>query len=170
MKLNSITVPASSPTQQKVASAKPTESLLTEQLRAAVHNIEKVASTAQGADPTAQLEKIAADLAETTRDSELSHAHKLGAAMCDGFVANLHAYETAAERIATEKVASLQPTAEEIEYVRQMRKQASDQPSQAEIEAMEKQAEVEAVQEIHKTAMDYYAEGYRATKSMLERA
>lgn len=125
------------------------------------------------ARPTADLEKMAAEVAASQRDSEVEHAEKIGAAMADSFVRQVAAYETASEKIAMEKAAEMNVTAEELQLIHTARtdprgflakvaEEAEYQDYQNEKIAAEiwENTTQETVRAIHKTAMDHYAVGY----------
>jgi RNA-binding protein YhbY len=128
--------------------------------------------------PAGDLEKIAAEVATSNRDGEVAHVEKLGAAMADSFVRQLAAYETASEKIAMEKSASMNLTAEELQMVHEVRTNpdafiakvaqlAGTQTEKTAAEVWESTAQ-ETVRAIHKTAMDHYAAGYSTVVEALK--
>jgi len=115
------------------------------------------------------------------REAEVGHVEKLGAAMADSFVRQLAAYETAAEKIAMEKAASMAVTAEELDFVRAARsnpqefvakvaEEASAYEGYSEKVASEvwENTAQDTVRAIHKTAMDHYASGYATVLEALQ--
>lgn len=139
----------------------------------------KVASPAYS--PAADLEKMASEVAMANREAEVGHVEKLGAAMADSFVRQLAAYETAAEKIAMEKAASMAVTAEELDFVRAARSNPQEFVAKVaeEASAYEEYSEKVAsevwentaqdtVRAIHKTAMDHYASGYATVLEALQ--
>lgn len=189
MKLANLMGRLSAEDQTKTAAATtpaaPASSKLDESINAAMAEIaakEKTASTA--AQPTNDLQKLASEVANSNRDAEVAHAEKVGAAMADGFVRQVAAYEAAANQIVSEKTAQLNLSAEEIAMIEESRtnprafveKMAAfrDQLS-AERPLTEKEAHdvwnataEETVRVIHKIAMDHYAAGYSAITEALK--
>ena len=153
-------------------------------LEAALAQAEAVKTASERRNPAADLEKMAAEVAEGNRMGEVGHVEKLGSAMADSFVRQLAAYETAANNIAQEKAASMQVTAEELEMVMEARHNPqlfiakvaeAAQAAQGGEEMSEKvAAEIwettaqETTRAIHKTAMDHYAAGYASIAQALE--
>jgi hypothetical protein len=131
--------------------------------------------------PTGDLEKMAAEVAASNRDSEIAHVEKLGAAMADSFVRQIAAYESASEKIAMEKAAEMNVTAEELQLVHAARTDPqgfiAKIAEQAEVEEYQNEkiaAEIwettaqDTVRAIHKTAMDHYAVGYATVVEALQ--
>lgn len=146
----------------------------------ALEQVER-SKTASARTPTDDLEKMAAEVADSNRDAEVAHVEKLGAAMADSFVRQLAAYETASEKIAMEKAAEMNITAEELQLVHAARTNPQEFiakiAEQAQLEEYENEkiaAEVwdhtaeETVRAIHKTAMDHYAVGYATVVEALQ--
>ena len=166
----------------KTAQAKPaapgTKSGVSTALEAALAQAEGVAKTAaEQNSPARELEKLASEVTSQNRDEELAHAQKLGHYIADGFIRNIASYEAAAEKLAMEKAASMQITAEEIAMVREARenpkaflaKVAAQEPqlTQAEAKALEEKTAQETIRGIHKLAMEHYASGYKAMEEAL---
>ena len=139
------------------------------------------AKTASANTPAGDLEKMAAEVAASNRDAEIAHVEKLGAAMADSFVRQLAAYEAASEKIAMEKAAEMNVTAEELQLVHAARTNPQEFiakiAEQARVEEYENEkiaAEVwettaqDTVRAIHKTAMDHYAAGYATVVEALQ--
>lgn len=131
------------------------------------------AKTASAHSAIEDLEKMAAEVASSHRGGEVEHAEKIGAAMADSFVRQIAAYEAASEKIAMEKAAEMNVTADELQLVRTARmdprgflakvaEEAEYQDYQNEKVAAEiwENTTQETVRAIHKTAMDHYAVGY----------
>lgn len=134
------------------------------------------AQPAQGA-PTADLVKMASDLANAEEEALMKQAQVYGAAICDGFMARYAAYEAAANEVAPEqpKTAAAQPQAP-AQVPEDFQKFAAENPELVK-EAWElgyrtKRAELEAqanerfgagyndtMQEVHKIASDLYKHG-----------
>jgi hypothetical protein len=186
MKLKSLIASAESmATTTKTASHTPTKtSNIASAIDEALAQAEAVKTASEARSPSADLEKMASEIALGQRDAEVGHAEKIGAAMADSFVRQLAAYETAAHNMAMEKAASMEITAEEVEMIREARenpeafiaKVASAIDSSDEDETLtEKQASEiwentaqETVRGIHKVAMDHYAAGYATIADALE--
>jgi len=133
----------------------------------------ELSKTASAHTPSGDLEKMATEVAGANRDAEVSHVEKLGAAMADSFVRQIAAYESASEKIAMEKAAEMNVTAEELQLVHAARTNPQEFiakiAQQAEYDEYQNEkiaAEVwettaqDTVRTIHKTAMDHYAAGY----------
>lgn len=186
MKLKSLIASAESmATTTKTASHTPVKtSNIASAIDEALAQAEAVKTASETRNPSADLEKMASDLAMGQRDAEVGHAEKIGAAMADSFVRQLAAYETAAQNIAMEKAASMEITADEVEMVRAARENPSAFIAKvAEMSGMSAQEEgltekqaaeiwentaQETVRGIHKLAMDHYAAGYATIASALE--
>ena len=145
--------------------------------------LEQVEATklASANTPAGDLEKMAAEVAELNREAEVAHVEKLGAAMADSFVRQIAAYETASEKIAMEKAAEMNVTAEELQLVHAARTNPQEFiakiAEQAEVEQYQNEkiaAEIwettaqDTVRAIHKTAMDHYAAGYATVIEALQ--
>ena len=156
-------------------------------IEAALAQAEAVKTASERRNPAADLEKMAAEVAEGNRMGEVGHVEKLGSAMADSFVRQLAAYETAANNIAQEKAASMQVTAEELEMVLEARNnpqlfmakvaeaaqaaqaaQGSEQISEKVAAEIWETTAQETTRAIHKTAMDHYAAGYASIAQALE--
>jgi hypothetical protein len=137
--------------------------------------------TASAHSPSGDLEKMAAEVAASNRDNEVGHVEKLGAAMADSFVRQLAAYEAASEKIAMEKAAEMNVTAEELQLVHVARTdpqgflaKVAEQAQFADYQNEKVAAEVwettaqDTVRAIHKTAMDHYAAGYSTVVAALQ--
>lgn len=146
----------------------------------ALEQVEQV-KTASAKTPAGDLEKMAAEVASSNRDAEIAHVEKLGSAMADSFVRQLAAYETASEKIAMEKAAEMDVTAEELQLVHAARTNPrafiAKIAEQAQIDEYQNEkiaAEVwettaqDTVRAIHKTAMDHYAAGYATVVEALQ--
>lgn len=94
-----------------------------------------------GPTPMGEVEKIAAEVAARDHQQTIKEAHAYGAAICDGFMAQLSAYE----KVAAEQVAETRKEAEQV----------YDQTA-AQIEAR-----------IHKVASEHYLGGYEMAKALL---
>lgn len=164
----------SAPTTKTASAAPAPRAGVMDAITAALAEAEtvKTASTPENT-PAGQLEKMASEVVASNRDAELQHAEKIGAAMADSYVRQLAAYEAASEKIAMEKAAEMNVTAEELQMVMAARQdpqgflakvaeQAQYQEYQNEKIAAEvwDQTAQDTVRAIHKTAMDHYAAGY----------
>jgi hypothetical protein len=140
------------------------------------------AKTASAHSAIEDLEKMAAEVASSHRGGEVEHAEKIGAAMADSFVWQIAAYEAASEKIAMEKAAEMNVTADELQLVRTARmdprgflakvaEEAEYQDYQNEKVAAEiwENTTQETVRAIHKTAMDHYAAGYATMLDALQK-
>ena len=138
------------------------------------------AKTASAHSAIEDLEKMAAEVASSQRGGEVEHAEKIGAAMADSFVRQIAAYEAASEKIAMEKAAEMNVTADELQLVRTARmdprgflakvsEEADYQAYQNEKVAEEiwENTTQETVRAIHKTAMDHYATAYATMLDVL---
>jgi hypothetical protein len=174
----------------KTAGAQPTTPIAPDALRDAVRNASgdgetKVASAPEE-DTSAQLLKMASDLASAEDQALTKRASVLGAAMCDGFMTRFASYEEAAGAVApqAEKVAAAQEyhgdiTVDMIKQAAaspdftkfaednpQLVKEAFDLGYQQTLGAMEKQAAAEYEQgynetmaTVHKIAAECYIQG-----------
>lgn len=146
----------------------------------ALEQVER-AKTASAHTPSDELEKMAAEVAYANREAEVAHVEKLGAAMADSFVRQIAAYESASEKIAMEKAAEMNVTAEELHLVHAARNDPqgfiAKIAEQAQVEEYQNEkiaAEVwettaqDTVRAIHKTAMDHYAVGYATVLEALQ--
>ena len=168
--------------QSKTASHNASQgSSVSHALEAALAQAEAVKTASERRNPAADLEKMAAEVAEGNRMGEVGHVEKLGSAMADSFVRQLAAYETAANNIAQEKAASMQVTAEELEMVMEARHnpqlflakvaeaaQGGEQMSEKIAAEIWETTAQDTTRAIHKTAMDHYAAGYAAIAQALE--
>lgn len=186
MKLKSLIASAESmaPTTKTASHTPAKTSNIASAIDEALAQAEAVKTASEGRNPSADLEKMASEIAFEQRDAEVGHAEKIGAAMADSFVRQLAAYETAAQNIAMEKAASMQISADELEMVREARENpegfiakvaaaagvGADEEQLTEKQAAEiwENTAQETVRGIHKVAMDHYAAGYATIADALE--
>jgi hypothetical protein len=171
---------ASAPEPNTAPSA---EALRTElrQVLSQGHDPQKTASApsapVQGS-PSADLVKMANDLANAEEEALLKQAQVYGAAMCDGFMTRYAQYEQAANEIAPEqpKTAAATPAAATVTAEADFNKFASENPEitreaydlgyRTKMAALKEEANErfgagynDTMQEIHKTASDLYKHG-----------
>lgn len=109
MKLGDIVRSAKTEDTQKTASAAPTPASITtpsqDLLKQALDEALRSAPSEKQAaapvhTPTAQLEKVAAELVEAEQEALVKQAKLVGAAQCDGFMERLAQYDAAAAHVA----------------------------------------------------------------------
>lgn len=107
-----------------------------------------VTQTAPSGSPTADLDKVAAEIVEQNHQRRMKQAFDEGRAHCDGFMSQLAVYEkVAAERAPQNEFAGY---------------------SEAEKVAAEQAQEERVVQQIHKVASDHYLGGYEAARAVVQ--
>ena len=143
-------------------------SITGERLKAALHEAtskqttlaEKKASNA----PIADLTKLANETATLEHAALVKEAQVYGAAVCDGFMARLAAYNDAAEKVAAQQVA----------VPAHLEKQAASLGFSTTMNQIEKLAEAayaqgynDTVEQIYKLAHDSFVNGYQHTLELV---
>lgn len=135
----------------KTAAAAPASRDLQAALSEAVTAVEQAKTASHQPSPVSDLQKLAAEVAQTDRDGELKLARQMGTAMADGFMERLETYKTAAANV--EKTA------------------AAEYEKQAALEKHAEEVYVETynntVRAIHKTAAEHFLAGYQAIEQAL---
>ena len=151
------------------------EALRTElrQVLSQAPSTEKTASTrpVQG-DPSADLVKMASDLASAEEEALLKQAQVYGAAICDGFMTRYAQYEAAANEVAPApiKTAAAQPVSDDFQKFAQenpeLTKEAYELGYRTKMAELQEQANErfgagynDTMQEVHKLASALYKHG-----------
>jgi hypothetical protein len=124
------------------------------------------------ASPTADLVKMASDLANAEEEALLKQAQVYGAAVCDGFMTRYAQYEAAASEVAPAqpKTAAAQPATDDFQKFAQenpeLTKEAYDLGYRTKMAELQNQANEQfsagyndTMQEVHKIASDLYKHG-----------
>jgi len=119
----------------------PSRSAVQDAVQAAATEARAKTASLSGPSPMADVEKLAAEVAQRDHQGTLKEAHAYGAAICDGFMAQLALYEkVAAEQVAVtnkEAAQAYDATAERVET------------------------------QIHKVASAHYLGGYEMAQALL---
>lgn len=160
-------------------SAKPTSktaSAVADAVAAVSQSTEKVANAGSVSEA---FDKLAADLAEQDQNASVKHAHLYGAAIADGFMAQLGMYEKVAEKLAanSEKVATandLDPDfvalvkeaqTDPRSFLARVEKAAAFEDEQLKLAEEQEAAALE--QAVHVKAAEHYAHGYEIGKLLV---